>query len=81
MEADIYRFASLLEKAGYKEALKLIEEDLVPLAQKKHISLLDAALDYADQDEEQDTSWFQLFHALNRLSNDSLKSLNIHKPL
>ncbi len=58
------RFAILLEEAGYEGALDLIETELVPLATEKGISLWDAAWKYSDQDEEQDTSWYQLFHAL-----------------
>jgi len=45
--------------------------------------LLDAAWEYANQDEEQDTSYFQLFHALQRISPDILKSsdLDINAPM
>ncbi|MDD5430761.1 MAG: hypothetical protein PHP03_00850 [Candidatus Pacebacteria bacterium] len=81
VSVDIEKFAFALEKAGYEGALALIKEDIVPLAQSKHISLLEAAWEYADQDEEQDTSWFQLFHALQSISSKVLKSLDIHQPL
>ncbi len=63
----IERLAMLLEDAGYEGALYLIETKLVPLAIKEGISLWDAAYKYSDQDEEQDTSWFQLFHALQKI--------------
>jgi len=66
---NIYRFAKLLEDAGYDEgALDLIKGELIPLALERGISLWDAALEHADQDEEQDTSCFQLFHALLKVS-------------
>lgn len=77
----IQEFADLLEEAGYDGALLLIKNDLIPLARKKHISLASVASEYADQDAEQDTSWFQLFSALNRIPHEKLEKLNIHKPL
>ena len=64
---EVEEFAALLERAGYKNALDLIKDELTPLAKENSISLWDAAWEYADQDEEQDTSWFQLFHALQRI--------------
>jgi hypothetical protein len=64
---NIERFAILLEDAGYEGALGLIEDELIPLAMKMGISLWDAAWEYSDQDGEQDTSWFQLFHALQKI--------------
>lgn len=64
---NIEKFAMLLENAGYEGALYLIETELIPLAMKNNISLWDAACKYSDQDEEQDTSWFQLFHALQKI--------------
>jgi len=66
-EEDIERFAALLEGAGYSGALDLIKDELVPLARGRGISLWDAAWEYSNQDEEQDTSWFQLFHALQKI--------------
>jgi hypothetical protein len=83
---DIENFAGLLEAAGYETeygggALELIKKELIPLAREKKISLLEAAWKYADQDGEQDTSWFQLFHALNSCPPNILKSLDIHQPL
>jgi len=80
---DINKFALYLERGGYSGALRLIEEVLLPLAKKGQISLLDAAWEYANQDEEQDTSYFQLFHALQRISSDILKSsdLDINAPM
>ncbi len=80
---NINKFALYLEKAGYAGALKLIKNELLPLAKKKQISLLDAAWEYANQDEEQDTSPFQLFHALQRVGPNILKSsdLDISRPI
>ena len=74
-------FAKILEKAGFENALDLIEKELIPLAQKLHVSLLDASWKYADLDEEQDTSWYQLWHALMEIDSRKLAVLDIHKPL
>ena len=68
---EVEEFAALLERAGYKNALYLIKNELTPLAKENSISLWDAAWEYADQDEEQDTSWFQLFHALQWIPKNS----------
>ena len=56
-----------MERAGYEGALDLIKDKLIPLAMERSISLWDAACEYSDPDEEQDTSWFQLFHALQKI--------------
>ncbi|HUD04203.1 MAG TPA: hypothetical protein VMR73_01790 [Candidatus Paceibacterota bacterium] len=81
-ENDIVLFAELLEKSGYKGALSLIREDLITLAKRRHISLFQAASEYANQDEEQDTSWYQLFQALQRVSHKKLEALKgIHQML
>jgi|GEM_PF-3117713 len=66
-EKTIADFAVRLELAGYSDALELIKDDLVPLARKKNISLIDAAWEYANPDEDQDTSYSQLFYALQKL--------------
>ena len=68
---EVEEFAALLERTGYKNALDLIKDELTPLAKENSISLWDAAWEYADQDEEQDTSWFQLFHALQGIPKNS----------
>jgi len=80
-QKDVERFAELLEKAGYTGALELIQDELIPLAQKEHISLFNAARKYANQDEEQDTSWFQLFHALQAIPRSLINTIDIHRPL
>ena len=80
-QKDVDRFAELLEEAGFAGAYELIQEELIPLAQKKHISLLEAAQEYANQEEEQDTSWSQFFHALQKISNSSINSIDIRRPL
>ena len=80
-QKDVDRFAELLEDAGYAGACELIQEELIPLAQKKHISLFDAAREYANQDEEQDTSWFQLSHALLKIPRSLINAIEIHRPL
>jgi len=80
-QKDIDRFAELLEDAGYAGAHELIQEELIPLARKEHISLFDAARKYANQDEEQDTSWFQLFNALLEIPRSLIDIIDIHRPL
>ncbi len=74
-EEDINRFAALLEKAGYENALALIKGELLPLAEKQGISLLEATSQYADCDEDQDTSWYQLWHAFNSIDAKELAFL------
>jgi len=80
---NLNKFAFYLEQAGYEGASDLIEEELLPLARQKEISLLDAAWEYANGNEEQDTSWFQLYYALQRLGSDILNSseLDINRPV
>ena len=77
----IQAFADLLEKAGFDGAIELINDNLIPLAKKKHKSLLATAWEYANPEEEQDTSWYQLFHALQEIPERELKRIDIHKPL
>lgn len=64
---DVAKFAYLLEKAGFENGQRLIEKELMPIAQEKNIYLYKAAWLYTNQDEEQDTSWYQLFHALQAI--------------
>ena len=79
---DVYVFANLLEKAGFEEALALLEDEIHPLAQEQEISLLEAAWKYADAGEEQDTSRYQLFQALQDIPVCKLNELrSIHDPL
>lgn len=80
-QQDVEAFAALLEKAGYSGALKLIEENLLPLAREQKISLWHAADGYADPDQDQDTSYFQLFDAILQIDLSAVKSINIHEPL
>lgn len=79
-QKDIEKFAEILERAGYEEALPLIVEDLIPIAKEKHISLWDAARQYANCDEEQDTSWYQLFQALLEIPRKSVPP-SVREPL
>ncbi len=69
-EQNIVDFANRLEIAGYSNAIDLARTKLVPLARKENISLMEAAHRYANQNEDQDTSYFQLFHALQRFSRN-----------
>jgi hypothetical protein len=80
-EKDVKGFARLLEDAGYSGAIRLITDDLLPVALKHGISLYDAAKRYADTWEEQDTSWYQLGEAFTKIDRAKLAELNIHEPL
>lgn len=81
MQKDFEEFARLLESHGYSGALRLIVDDLLPIARKHKISILEAAKRYVNCDEDQDTSFYQLGQALMRIGNDTLERLNIHHPL
>lgn len=72
---DIHKFAEILEGAGYEGALELIEDVLLPMAKERRVSLWSAAWNYSDQDEEQDTAPFQLFHALQGISRNDRRRL------
>lgn len=78
---DVLVFAELLERAGYEDPLPLLEEDLIPIAQEKNISLWQAAHEYADSDADQDTAWYQLHLAFTKIPALYIDSLNIHEPL
>ncbi|OGZ12368.1 MAG: hypothetical protein A3D67_00070 [Candidatus Lloydbacteria bacterium RIFCSPHIGHO2_02_FULL_51_22] len=71
---SIHEFARVLEKAGYKKALGLIQNELLSLARRKHISLWDAAWEHAELSEP-------LSRALQEIPNLAIKNLDIHKPL
>jgi hypothetical protein len=81
VQADIGEFVRLLEANGYSGSMALIMNELLPIARKHHISLLAATKRYANCDEEQDTSFFQLGKALFKIGNDKLSQLDIHQPL
>jgi hypothetical protein len=80
-DRDVKGFIHLLKYVGIDYAEALVNEALLPLARSKHISLLDAAWDFADQDDEQDTSTYQLFHALQSIDQKYLDELNLRQPL
>jgi hypothetical protein len=78
---DIEAFARLLEANGFSGATQLIVNDLLPIAKKHEISLLAAAERYANCDEDQDTSFFQLGRILLKIGDEELGRLDIHEPL
>lgn len=80
-EKRIHAFAHLLEQAGYEEAVDLIFNELLPMAKRMGTSLLDAADAYANCDEEQDTSWYQLHVALQKIDLYDLEEHDVHTPL
>lgn len=73
----ISEFACLLEEAGYEDALTLVQNDLVSLARCNDITLVEAAWEYSDQDEEQDTSWQQLFCAMQKIDPSRLGKFDV----
>jgi hypothetical protein len=73
-------FAEILEKAGYVGALNLVQNELRPLATKLRCALREAAWRYANQDEEQDTSSYQLFHALQKIPKEK-RPVRTNEPL
>ena len=80
----VERFAQLLEEAGYENAIQLVSNELLTTAKKSHISLYQAAVQYSNPDEEQDTSWNQLHKAMFvNMSAEAVKEismLDIHQP-
>ena len=77
LEKLIRVFDDALEGAGYEDARNLIQDTLVPLARRKKISLWDAAWECTDQGEERYTSWLQVFHALQKISNSDAAEMGI----
>ena len=65
MDGLVESFATLLERYGYSGALGLVKGELLPLAKSKDITLLAAAWEYADGDEDLDTSWAMLYYTLH----------------
>jgi hypothetical protein len=80
-DAAVNILAALLEEVGFQDAKELLKGEIVPDAQIRHISLIEAAWSYANQDEEQDTTWYQLFHALQAISAVDLSKEELTKPL
>ena len=52
VEQKLFAFAEVLERAGYKGALSLVQKELLPLAQSMRTSLVHAAWTYADSDAD-----------------------------
>jgi hypothetical protein len=90
LEETSRRLAEILERSGYEYALATIQDELIPLAKKNHISI-DAAIELYIVEEggpaggEQDTSWYQLHMALcSGISEADMvlyKALDIFSPL
>ena len=72
---NIEKLVALLEAAGYEGAKKLVHDDLIPFARKKHVSLIKAVELYADGTEEQNTSWYQLWEAKLNIKKSDLAAL------
>jgi hypothetical protein len=78
------QLGEILERAGYKNAIDLIETELVPLAKKHHISIDAAITMYKNGAEEQDTSWYQLYSAMRQMSDSDIAlydKLDVFSPL
>jgi hypothetical protein len=72
-------FAKLLEEVGgYIGAWDLVQDELVPLAVRKGMSLISAAKVYADDDADEGTSSYKLFLALVLVPVQPINDLDIH---
>lgn len=80
-DKDVVAFINLLEEAGYEGAEILIRKMLIPYAKKNGLSLWEAVDNHADDGEDQDTSWYQLYEALTKISEESVDKLDIFEPL
>lgn len=83
-EKTCRHLAEILERSGYENALELINDELVPLAREKHISIDDAIAMYENGDEDQDTSWQQLWLAMREMSSEDValyEKLDVYTPL
>ncbi len=76
---NIGQFCLLLERNGYDGAFRLVHEDLIPIARRHGLSLLEAAKRYANCDEDQDTSFFQLGETLRRINEADFRRLGADK--
>lgn len=73
-------FAKILEEAEYTEgAYELVATEILPWAKANGTSLYEAAELYANADEEQDTSWYQLHLALLHIPTARLSQLKRSK--
>ena len=79
MENDIWKFVDLLERNGFSGAEDLMRDELIPIAKKHGISLYDAARRYADADQDQDTSFYQLAEALCKIRKKKILQLQVSK--
>jgi hypothetical protein len=79
MKKIVQEFADALEATGYERALELVLDDIVPIAKQKGLTLINAAFEYADGDEELDTSWGQLYYAMqDNFPKDLFKKFDVH---
>lgn len=74
-DRTVQAFAEVLEEAGLQHALSVLEHDVVPIARRLGCSLLAAAREYADDGEERDTSWYQMWEALVVAPPDDLEKI------
>ena len=78
LEEAIDIFAEALEEdeeSGFKNPKSLLVDEILRIAKEKHISIIDAAWEYSDEDTERDTSWFQLHEALHGMDPDTYTRL------
>ena len=64
---DIQKFATLLERKGFKGPMFLVENDLIPLAEKMNCSLFQAAKQFANPNTGPYTRQTQLFDAMRKI--------------
>ena len=82
IEESVDQLGFLLQINDFDGGLEFVRKEILPTARKKRIPLWVAAENYADQDADQDTSYFQLFHALQRINNrtgDRIKFFGLDK--
>jgi len=60
-----------------KTPKEILDKEIFPLAKEKGITLLDAAWEYANGDEEMDTSWAQLYYVMQDIPTEELNRFNV----
>lgn len=83
LEEKIIRLAKLLEDNGYERAEDLIRTEIIPITIAENCSILDALDLYCDTgndgsigfEQEQDSSYYQLYLALTKIEKTDLDFL------
>ena len=76
----IEELVKLLAEKGYPDATNLFVEDLIPLAQRQHLSLFEAMSRYMEGGLDGEEDDFHRFRqAYWKISRRKLSKLNIHQ--